>query len=136
VRVRFSEVEIDHMGDEAWEELIPRASAALERAVPVVVDKIKENLSRRGTARTASAPGQPPEFDTGDLYRAVRPGKFRKRKYGLSKEYVVDFPSGLLHEYGGVINQNGVKRVFPPRPFVRPAEAATETQVTAILEAL
>lgn len=136
MKIRFSEVELDGLGDDIWEELVPRAEAALNVGVEIIVNQIQLNLSRPGTPRTSSAPGTPPEKDDGDLQKSVVAGKIRRRKHSVSKSYEVGFPSAPLHEYGGVVVQNGVKRVFPPRPFVRPAEASTEIAVTAALESL
>jgi hypothetical protein len=137
IRVRFGETDMLALGDDSIDELMDRAEAALDKAVDVVVAEAQLNLRKRqGTRKTAAPAGESPEQDEGDLLLSVKPGRVRRTKYGVRKEYGSDHPSAGLHEFGGTITQRGKKRTYPPRPYLRPAEATTEAEVERILEDL
>lgn len=137
MRARLSELELIGLGDEIWEEFFPRAEAALGEAVDLVVAEAKTNLSRaKGTKLTVAAAGEPPEYDEGELHDSVRPGKVRKTKYSIRKEYGSEHPGAGLHEFGGTITQNGVTRAYPPRPYMRPAEEKVADEIDAMLRDL
>ncbi len=134
MRARLTEADLLGMVEESREELMASVEPRLNEAVDVVVRAAKSNLARqRGTRATAAAPGQPPEYDTGELHDSVKPMRIRKTKYAIRKEYGSEHPSAGLHEWGGTVTRNGVKRTYPPRPYLRPAEEASAEEVDRIL---
>lgn len=138
IRVRMSELEIDDLGEDIWADLYPRAEAKLREAAPVILAEARRNLSRRrGSRRTAAPAGEPPEYDSGDLSRSLKTFRVRKTKYSVALEYGSDHRAAGLHEFGGSVTQDdGGVHIFPPRPYMRPAEDRAYDEVTAILEDL
>jgi hypothetical protein len=137
-RARLSELEVLDLVGEAEdirEELFNRAEPKLSEAGDLVVGAIKANLSRRrGTKRTASPPGEPPELD--ELRDSWKKGRLRRTRNSIRQEYESDHPGAGLHEFGGTVTQNGRTRRYLPRPYVRPAEEQTEKAIEALLEDL
>lgn len=164
IRVRFSDTDMLALGDDSIDELMDRAEVALDKAVDVVVAEARRNLSRpadraegetiafrqrgrvfsrkgrtaqfTGTRVSGAAAGEPPRLRSGELRDSLQAGKTKRTKYGIRKEYGSDHPAAGLHEFGGSITQGGRKRLYPPRPYLRPAEASTQDEVERILEDL
>jgi phage gpG-like protein len=164
MRVKMSELELDDLGDEIWEELEPRAASALSRAAGRVIARAMLNLSRpsqseastiefkqrgrvfsrkgrqvqfAGSRRIASAANEPPRMISGELRDSIKMlGAPRRSKYSISQDYGSEHPAAGLHEFGGTVAQNGITRTYPPRPYMRPAEAATADEVDEILRDL
>lgn len=104
---------------------------AVEKAAIVLEKHIKQTLSQRGTGRRyprgkkthqASAPGEPPAVDTGQLRASIR-----REKAGL---FTWRVGTGLEHaphlEYG--------TSKMAPRPFMRPALERAIPEMTQHLE--
>lgn len=133
----MSELQLADLGDEIWDELNPRAGNAVIRGAQRIVDAAKANLSRPGSARTASPAGTAPEQDSGKLRDSMQLiGVPRRTKYAVRQQYGSTHPGAGVLEFGGSITQDGVKRMYPPRPYMRPAEASTEAEVEGILDDL
>ncbi|MBA2706940.1 MAG: hypothetical protein H0U59_03945 [Gemmatimonadaceae bacterium] len=113
---------------------------ALLRAALVLESEIKRllltpgrgRIYRRGKTRThqASAPGDPPAPDAGNLLRSithevVSPTTVR---VGTNVEYAEPL------EFGTVTAGRGRRTVILPRPFMRPAMAAVEPMMTEAVE--
>lgn len=136
MKVRFSELELDEMLDGIREEMVERFEAAVVKSAERIVTEGQVNLRRRqGTPDTPAPAGESPQQIEGDLLLSLKLlGKPRKTKYSVRQNYGSEHESAGLHEFGGTITQNGKKRIYPPRPYIRPAEAATEDEVRTILE--
>ncbi|MDQ3275170.1 MAG: hypothetical protein M3Q39_09115, partial [Actinomycetota bacterium] len=107
IRVRLSELEIQDIGDELWDELQPRAEKAVADGVDLILTAARANLARRrGTRRTAAPAGEAPEFDTGTLHDSLKAGKARRTKYGVHQKYGSEHVSAGLHEFGGTVKQS------------------------------
>lgn len=132
IKVRLSELELADMGDEIWDDLFPRAEAAARRGAEMIVARAKQNLSRPGSASTASQPGEPPEMDSGRLKDSMQVFGVKTTKYSVRAEYGSDHPAAGLHEWGGSVQG----RTYPPRPYLRPAEDATAAEVDELVRAL
>lgn len=136
IRARMSELDLADLGDDIWDELSPRATVALVKGATVIVEAWKRNLSRPGSASTASPAGEPPEMDRGKFRDSIQLFKVSRTKYGIRQGYGSTHPAAGLHEFGGSVSKDGVKRIYPPRPSARPAEASTEAEVEGILDAI
>lgn len=135
IRAKLSDLDLLGMVEETREELLAAIEPRVTAAAEVIVAEAQINLRRRqGTKATASPPGEPPEQDEGDLLLSVKVGRRRRTKYGVRQEYGSDHPSAGLHEWGGSTTRNGKKRIYPPRPYLRPAEDAMEPRVRRILD--
>lgn len=138
IRVRMSELDLIDLGDDIWEEIYPRAERALEKGVDVILDRARANLRRRigSTPRSASPAGEPPEYDSGELERSLKPGPVRRSKYRIQKSYGSDHRAAGLHEFGGRVVHGEKVQVYPARPYMRPAEEATREELDRIIEDL
>lgn len=137
MRVRLSELDIDDLGEGIWEDIYARAEPKLRQGAEVIMGEARRNLSRRrGTKRTASPAGEAPEYDSGELSRSLKTFRLRKSKYTIGLEYGSDHPAAGLHEFGGTASRDKGARIYPPRPYLRPAEDRTGDEVTEILEDL
>lgn len=132
IKVRMSELELADLGEEIWDDLKPRAEAAARRGAEIIVARAKANLSRPGTPQTSSAPGSAPEMDTGRLRNSMQVFGVKVTKSSIRAEYGSDEPDAGLHEWGGSVG----KRVYPPRPYMRPAEDAVAAEVDELVRAL
>lgn len=137
MRVRMSALELeDAFGDDIWEEMQERAVPAVVEAADVIVAAAKLNLSRDRGGEAAPG-GEAPGRITGDLQSSIELlGKARQSKYSISQSYGSKHPGAGLHEFGGTVTQSGVTRIYPPRPYIRPAEDQTADEVEQILEDL
>ena len=135
IKVRLSDTDLLGMAEETREELMDAIAPKAHRGAQKIIAEAQINLRRRqGTARTAAPAGESPEQDEGDLLLSMKVFRTRKTKYGVRVYYGSNHPSAGLHEWGGTITHNGVKRTYPPRPYLRPAEDATASEVNRILE--
>ncbi len=92
-----------------------RFSKRLGRPIPW------RGIPRRGGPHRASAPGEPPAVDSGDLRRAVG---FQVK--GLGRVGI-----GVTNEGAHFIFQEFGTRFIDPRPFIRPGIAAAEAGMIA-----
>lgn len=135
IRLRLTEVDVLGLPESSREDLMAAIEPLLDPAVDLIVSAARSNLSRRrGTASTAAPIGEPPEYDEGQLHDSIRAGETKRTLYSVRKEYGSDHPAAGLHEYGGTTK--GTKRLYPARPYMRPAEAQTEDEVSRILDRL
>jgi phage gpG-like protein len=81
---------------------------------------------------TPSAPGDPPSLVTGTLRRSITvdapTGPANRRVIRVGPRVVY----GRIQELGGIAGRGAV---LPPRPYVRPAFAATDRRVQAVFRA-
>jgi hypothetical protein len=116
---------------------IEEAAANLERGASEIVRKtifdgeayMKDLISQGGSGRTygghtASAPGEPPATDTGQLVNSIH-GVVEDSYYGY---VAVDAEHGAYMEYG--------TRTILPRPFVTPTAEALKDGFEGALEQL
>lgn len=106
----------------------------VKKAALVLEKKLKEKLSHPGSGRTyparkgrgkhqASAPGEPPAPDLGDLRKSIGQEVVNgKRRVGTGLRRAPSLEFGNIWP-----TSTGGNRVLAPRPFMRPAvEEATE----------
>lgn len=122
---------LDALGNPAQSRAVRRRAL---RAGILVVDRRVKNLmvgtrtgrtySIRGKAHVASAPGEPPAVDTGNLKNSLRVLEVTDdhASYGTSADYAADL------EYGS--------RRMAARPFLRPAAEAAVSQIQAAMTAV
>lgn len=160
IRSRLSESDLLGMVEETREELLEQLAPRTQAGAELIVKRAKRNLAlKRGTAATASEPGSPPQYVSGELHDSVKVFRTRKTKYSVRTEYGSDHPAAGVHEWGGTVggirstgrNRErdeameqgaalvghsvfGAKRTYPPRPYLRPAEDSAEGEVRKILD--
>lgn len=135
IRSRLSESDLLGMVEETREELLEQLAPRTQAGAELIVKRAKRNLAlKRGTAATASEPGSPPQYVSGELHDSVKVFRTRKTKYSVRTEYGSDHPAAGVHEWGGTIAREGVDRLYPPRPYLRPAEDSAEGEVRKILD--
>lgn len=129
---------LDGFADALEEELEPRLIRAVNAGAEVLKREVRRLLSRAGDA----APGGPPAYRTGELHDAmgVIPGRKSGRSVRAGVGVVDASPAeqsrigrkAAALEYGGTDRKG---RYHPPYPFMRPAVAATESEVRAAMDA-
>jgi hypothetical protein len=134
MRVRLSELELHDLGEEVWDELAPRAEAAVREGVGMILAQARVNLSRPGSKRTAAPAGTPPEMDEGELRASLEAGKLTRNRHGVRQDYGSDHESAGLHEFGGTVTREGRTRRYPPRSYLRAAEEQVRDAVEKRLE--
>lgn len=112
IRIR-KEGSLDGLGEQAWNELRPRAISAVEEANRRTLTTLRSLLSRGGEPEA----GQPPRMRTGELMRSWRETELVKRRYSIRKGVESDHPAATILEFGGT-GRGGEKRL--PRPYLRP----------------
>jgi hypothetical protein len=118
------------LADDIEEDFRLAAEAGVRDAAQLLLDKVRDKLqARRGTARTSAPPGEPPEYDEGDLFRSWKllPTRLRGRmaESGIKSNNVY----AVRLEYGKT-DKRGV-RTFP-HPYVRPAMKEVEPAIFAL----
>jgi HK97 gp10 family phage protein len=100
--------------------------------IPKTTTKVIRRMRRRGRAKVnidltnrASAPGEPPAPDTGTLQRSITHDfDGQKIRVGTNVEYAEPL------EFGTTNAGRSHNVVILPRPFMRPAYAASKEQIT------
>lgn len=115
------------------DDIRQRVYAALDAAAIVIQQEAKTVLSRAGTGvwysgqpARSSAPGEPPVAQTGTLRRSVQIDRTE------NKGRMPFVRVGTNLEYGPYL-EFGTSRMAP-RPWLRPAVAASRPRVRAIME--
>lgn len=156
IRVTVSGDNFDKLGDEALLELKPDAESFVDAGARIIRRNAQTLLSRRGTGNivkrfvktrkrsgrsivfeNASVPGAPPAFHLGKLQRSL---KVTKPKWkGLVVTAAVG-PKGkmtaIAHilEFGGRVGRK-LLTVIAARPFMRPAERMSESEIDRVARA-
>jgi len=109
--------------------------ASLEEAIDAVAEAIQtdaKNNMGKGARHTPSAPGTPPNVQTGRLRNSVGRSKNRPvtRLVGtnIGSKGGTRIGYGRLHEFGGTVNRvsktgKPYTATYPARPWLRPALA-------------
>jgi hypothetical protein len=146
---------LDGLGEDALNEIKPRAEAAVKGAVIFAAAETKITLtgarhgrayrvSRSGPLHIAAAPGEPPAVLFGNLRNSVGSSKPQWDGWEVSAEFGVGLgqpPSGgvdpansyaRIQEWGGVTGR-GVR--IPPHPYLEPTVLRIEPRLEEMLEA-
>lgn len=133
--------DIQNLDTEIMDELLPRMESAVNDGTDMLFDKVRELLSRSMPGRAASAPGEAPAQETGELYRSIQKKHASKRaKRRKTGEVFTKLHWATQQEFGGRAGGRGRKKGtlhrIPARPFIRPAVDAVEAAVLQRFEDL
>lgn len=136
VNVRIEGENFIDLGDEIVNETLPVVKQLAKAASKIFLTNVQRRLRGRIAARgAASAEGEAPNYQSGDLYRSFDTASVRV----LSNVVQAGIKSSEPHEkvnsieYGHV-SKGGVH--VGPRPFLRPAEEAIRPEIDALAESM
>lgn len=120
------------LADELEEDFHVYALDAVGVAGDIVLAKVQRKLRLlRGTPQTSAPEGQPPEFDTGDLFRSFK--KLRPRVKGrIASSGIYSLDPGANRLEFGKTDERGIRTL--PHPFVRPAFEESEPEIHALFQ--
>lgn len=145
----------DNLGDQFFDDVLPRMTAAMNRASELWLTAVQAELSRRGDPE----PGAPPAYRTGELYRSFQTTGVTVNRSGkmLRAGVKSDHPAAGLLEFGGIVVRDGslagltvrkrrerkhelgktggrgVVR-YQPHPYLRPAAEKNRERIIAAME--
>lgn len=127
IRLKVTGDDGSKLAERAMAEMRVGAPAKMTAAVQVLVKTAQSLVSRPGGAGTASAPGEPPLYVSGELSRSIKGRKIKVWKKGWRRR--LTWGSKLAQaasiEYGS--------SRMAARPFLRPAETLARAEVDRIL---
>jgi len=136
---------LDGLGEEALELLREPAELAVEDALRYLVDEVKDTLgpvwgprsglvykrSQRGMPHIASAPGEPPAPDNGNLQRSITYEMGEWDGWTIAGWIGTNLEYARILEWGGIAG-NGARIL--PRPYFEPTIIRVVQDVEEILE--
>jgi phage gpG-like protein len=134
IDIKVSGPSLAGLGDEILLGMQPWAEKEVAFGAELIASNARALLSRE--SEHASQPGQPPAEHTGKLLKSVKATKPKWNGMEVSAAAGPGAPMtaiGYVQEFGGRVGKD--KKVYlPPRPYMRPAEAAAEPVIQARLE--
>lgn len=155
VSAYITEFDLHDLGEEFFNEILPRMKAAMVSAAGVWLQGVRAELSRRGPPQ----PGAAPAYRTGELYRSYKVTPVTVNKTGKSLRCGVksDHAAAGLLEFGGIVVRDGSlagltvrkrrerKRElgktggrgvvrYSPHPHLRPAAEKNRERIIAAME--
>lgn len=120
------------LADEIADDFRTEAMEAVKDARDIVLTEVGRLLRLRwGTFRTAAPEGQPPEYDSGDLFRSFKALGARIRGNVASAGLASDHPGVARLEFGDT-DTRGIRTY--PHPFLLQAFENVRDRVDALLQ--